>query len=140
MQNKRDKQHGFTLLEIIVVLLLISIVTATVMFSSSAVENTDVYTAADRLKVHLRYSQIRSMNSDLIWGIVFNGTTYTLMRDISGSPVPELLPGENNSTVNLPGNVTGTVSFDSWGSPSGLSTISLGLTAITITPDTGFIE
>jgi hypothetical protein len=82
---------------------------------------------------------MRAMNSDVIWGIQFSGGNYSLIRDMSGTPLTERLPGEINSTVSLPSAVTGSVQFDTWGRPSGLNTIGIGSSTITITPDTGFI-
>lgn len=132
----RDK--GFTLIEIIAVLLLIGVVSA-VLLSGGLGSDANENTAADVLKSHLRYAQSRSMNGDMSWGIQFNGGSYSLIRDVTGLPVTVTLPGESQTTITLPSTATGTVSFDSWGKPSGPASITLVSRTITITPDTGFI-
>lgn len=131
-------ERGFTLVEILAVFLVIAVVAASVLFRQST-GSADLISSADRLKTHLRYAQSRSMNSDVIWGIVFSGGTYSLTRDITGTLATEPLPGEGTDTVSLPVSVTGTVSFDSWGRPAGLSTIDIGGVNVIITPETGFI-
>lgn len=137
-ENNRLGEKGFTLVEMIAVLVLLGVVSALLVFRSSS-DQTDVSASADKLKVHLRYAQMRAMNSDVTWGIQFNGGSYSLIRDMTGTPVTERLPGEINSSVSLPSAVTGSVQFDTWGRPSGLNTIGIGVITITITPDTGFI-
>jgi MSHA pilin protein MshC len=131
-------EKGFTMIEIIAVLVLLGVVSALLIFRSSS-DQTDESSSADKLKVHLRYAQMRSMNSDVVWGVQFNGGSYSLMQNMTGTPVAETLPGEINSSVSLPTVVTGSVQFDTWGRPTGMNTIGLGSVTITITPDTGFI-
>ena len=133
-----NRDHGFTLIEVIAVLFLLAVVTS-VLLAGGLGGGTDENAAADVLKTHLRYAQSRSMNSDVSWGIRFDGASYTLIRDVGGIYETVRLPGMSGQNVDFPGEVTGIVSFDSWGRPSGLSAISLGGRTITITPDTGFI-
>ncbi|MBU1172922.1 MAG: prepilin-type N-terminal cleavage/methylation domain-containing protein [Proteobacteria bacterium] len=129
---------GFTLIEIVAVLVVLGVVSA-ILVAGNLGSDTERRASADMLKVHLRYAQSRSMNGDLPWGVRFDGSSYTLVRDISGTPSDVLFPGENSLSMDLPDLVAGTVGFDTWGRPSGLSTISLGSQVVTITPDTGFI-
>lgn len=136
--KKRLGEKGFTMVEIIAVLVLLGVVSALLVFRSSS-DQTDVSASADKLKVNLRYAQMRAMNSDVAWGIQFNGGSYSLIRDMTGTPVTERLPGEITSSVSFSSAVTGSVQFDAWGRPSGLNTINIGAITITITPDTGFI-
>jgi prepilin-type N-terminal cleavage/methylation domain-containing protein len=130
--------NGFTLIEIITVLLILGVIAVSLIsvFSERSLEES---VSADTLKTHLRYAQSRAMNSDVNWEIRFDGTTYTLLRDTGGTPQAEQLPGESRLKVSLPVAVTGRVAFDTWGRPSGLTTIVLGDRTLTITPDTGFI-
>lgn len=133
-----NREKGFTLVEILAVLLLLGVVSAALL--SGGLGNTaDESARADVLKTHLRYAQGRAMNSDVPWRLQFNGGSYTLVRDPSGIADSVVLPGESQANVDLPSSVTGDVTFDTWGKPSGLSSISLGSRTITITPDTGFI-
>lgn len=134
-----NRDSGFTLVEIIAVLLLLGIVAAMVVAGGLGLGDTEEGAAADVLKTHLRYAQSRAMNGDQAWGILFTGSGYSLIRDPSGTPEPVRLPGESALTVRLPAPVSGSVNFDTWGRPSGLLSISLGGRTITITPDTGFV-
>ena len=133
-----NNEKGFTLVEIITVLILLGVVSA-VLISGNLTGDTDLSASADKLKVHLRYAQMRAMNSDVAWGIKFDGGTYSLISDIGGTPGVETLPGESDKTLELPSAVIGTVGFDTWGRPSGPASIGLGSVTIIITPDTGFI-
>ncbi|GAB6094420.1 hypothetical protein JCM14469_06720 [Desulfatiferula olefinivorans] len=134
-----NRDGGFTLVEIIAVLLLMGIVAALVVAGGLGLGDTDEGAAADVLKTHLRYAQSRAMNGDRAFGIVFSGGGYSLVRDPAGTAVPVRLPGESALTVPLPAAVSGSVTFDTWGRPSGMTSISLGGRIVTITPDTGFV-
>ncbi len=138
--NAEDKLHdkGFTTVEIIAVLLVLGVISA-VLVSRYSTDSVDDSASADKLKAHLRYTQMRSMNADVIWGVRFGGRSYTLVRDMTGAQTVQTFPGEAETTVSLPASVSGSVQFDSWGRPSGLETIPLGTVTVTITPDTGFI-
>ena len=139
--------HGFTIIEVITVLVLICIISALVL---SRVLSTNVHSLSsevETLKTHLRYAQARAMSDEFSWKIDFTGNSYTLSR----GDTPFILPNENSSTHTLTNGVpitTGagsTLTFDTWGSP-GEITITLTLSSggsppsiITITKNTGFI-
>lgn len=129
---------GFTLIEIVAVLLLLGVVSA-VLVAGGLKSDAGERTATEVLKSHLRYAQSRSMNGDVSWGVQFGGGTYSLVRDVGGVPQTVAFPGENRLNLPIPSTAAGSVSFDTWGKPSGLSSITLGGQVITITPDTGFI-
>ncbi len=147
--------HGFTLIELISALLIMGIVAAVVV-SRVGTSNNEVIAQIEVVKSHLRYAQSRAMNSDLVWGIRFNGSSYWLFKDgdISNKVT---FPAEDSDTVTLPSGMsvgTEIVSLDSWGKPytdaagtslqSGDRTIvflpSLTNHAIIITKNTGFIQ
>lgn len=139
-------QSGFTMIEIIAVLILLSIVAA---IATSHIGDTrvDVVGATEVLKGHLRYSQVKAMNSATPWGINFNSGSYVLEQNGSASATP--LPGKGNSTLTLPAGVTVSstidpLNFDQWGSPGAVTatvTVTDGTNTrtITITKNTGFI-
>lgn len=140
-------QGGFTLFEIIMVLLLLGVVTyfaATRLFSDDA--PTQV-AELELVKSHLRYAQARAMNSESSWGIRFaTSTRYWLFKEPSDSAVIRLPGVESADGVMDLGSIQVTppsgnkITFDSFGSP-GTATIVLSTTAgnITVTKTTGFI-
>ncbi|MCK5193579.1 MAG: hypothetical protein KAQ71_07200, partial [Desulfobulbaceae bacterium] len=100
------------------------------------------------IKAHLRYAQARAMGSDVIWGIEFTGSTYSLFKNGNTSDTVTMI-GEDSDTLNLPSGISasGIVSFDSWGKPyndaSGQTVHpggQIGGLSINITQNTGFIE
>ena len=124
-------QQGATLLEIIVVMIVIGIVTAAVIDRVTDTK-TELYSWGDRVKVHLRYAQMRAMNSDRVWGVNFSqsGSTaqYFLFEDRNRDksidiPTEQVrLPGENDLVLTLPTEIQltaglGSLSFDNWGRP-----------------------
>jgi len=129
MKHFRKNNRGFTMIEIIAVLLVISIIGAAAMISGGySTSDYDLTSQADVLESQLRYAQARAMNTDIVWGIDFSSTTtYSLFKYTGGSNVPVDLPGEASSTVVFQdgnGNPTGMtvtgeiiVSFDSRGKP-----------------------
>lgn len=145
--------QGFSLIEIIVVLILMGILTAVAvprMMDNSVDERAD----ADKLKVHLRYAQMQALNSDKSWGIQASGGSYFLYHD-GNTDNKAAFPAENSDQVSFNTSVSPsfTISFDGWGRPytdtdsdpevntpfSSTRTISIGSESISITPETGFI-
>ncbi len=155
----RCDPRGFTMLEVICVLLVIGIISAIAVTRFSS---TSVYSAASEaeiLKNYLRYAQFRALSdgdttfgsNPATWGISFagDGKSYTLLRN--GSEAPSNLPNESSKTHSLPGDISitsgagTTVTYDVWGSPGGSDIdISIGdgsspPQGIHIGKETGFI-
>lgn len=157
-------QHGFTVIELVIVLILLSIF-ATVAAGRFGTIDTGLITETDILKSNLRYAQIKAMNDTVTWGIhISSSTTYTLYRNGIKAVNPFYLPAEDNNNPAsdplvhaLTGNVTittgvgTTISFNDWGIPvdgSGVPlpadvtiTLSDGTQtgSITVKQNTGFI-
>jgi MSHA pilin protein MshC len=113
---------GFTFLEILAALLIIGILSAVAIEHTQDFE-ADVAGAAEVVKGHLHYAQIKAINSDVKWGLNFSGNSYVLQD-------------ENGVTANLPGDLpqgitysasTNPVMFDLDGSP-GASQITITMT------------
>ncbi len=158
MQNKKQTGYstnrGFTLLEMITVLIILGII-AVVAVAKYRDTGADDLAAANTLKAHLRYAQLRAMGDIVPWGIEIEADRYTLKKvDENGvfENAPVNLPGENSQTkddleVSLSPE---TIIFSAArGQPidsdenliSGNQIIDVGSTqTITITPETGFIE
>jgi prepilin-type N-terminal cleavage/methylation domain-containing protein len=138
LRQGHNHQRGFTLIEIVVVLIIMAIFIATVAipYTSLKFVTTDLDLPNEReiLKSSLCFAQIKALNDAVdnnTWGISFTsgGSSYTLVYN-GGTPTPPVnLPGECGSnplvcistpTHNLPSGMTitgSTVSFNKWGSP-----------------------
>jgi prepilin-type N-terminal cleavage/methylation domain-containing protein len=139
---------GFTMLELLVVLLLIGVLSAVVVSRYPSIARYDLVSETETLKGHLRYAQLRAISGLATWGIQLANTHYTLVRN--GATAPFSLPGENSPVRNLPAGISisagsGTlISFDSWGSP-GAANLSVTLNSsaeartIVVGRNTGFI-
>ncbi len=128
---------GFTLLEILSVLALIAVFTVLAIVQHAT---SDATLVAQRhvLASHIRYAQMRAMNTDTNWGLFynFNGADpadcyYLLYRGTNTADIAQL-PGESRDRVYTGSmgiriaSATGAVSpversfelrFDSWGQP-----------------------
>ena len=119
---KIREESGFTLIEILVVLIVMGIVTAFAIGRGMS-SSTGLSVQTEVLKTHLRHAQSRALNSNIPWGIRTNGTgnSYWLFQYQDPAVVTVQLPGESSTTVNLASNgitmTVGTYSFDSRGIP-----------------------
>lgn len=119
-------QGGFTMLEIISALVIIAIIAAVAVSRTSSISQSKLRADAETLKVHLRYAQLRALNStERVWGIDFSSGSYRLFYSVesdAGANVHYVsFPGGDGSTVELQ-NTTMTfddidLSFDTWGKP-----------------------
>jgi len=155
--------HGFTLIEIIAVLVLMSIIAASVLVRGMDTDQIDLMAQVAKIRNHIRYAQAMAMKrSDTNWGIKCDGNAYWFFEgtDPDDSANQLLLPGEKNSQILLADiDVTMdgfTLLFDGYGIPykDNLSTkvdnssnslaitISAGSGSVTlsITPETGLIQ
>ena len=148
------RQNGFTLVEVLAVLVIVSVLAA---FAVSRINfDTNLRAEVDKMKSQLRYVQQIALcgNNTYTWRITVNANSYTFTRcDVNGvncvtMPLPGATGGAPN-TVNLPASITvtagiGAINFDQWGSP-GNNSINIRLTdggtsrGITVTKNTGFI-
>ena len=150
-QNRFTCSQGFTLIEVVAVLIVISILAA---FAAARVGNitdtADNSSAAGTLRSHLRYAQIRALNTQGVWGVNFTGTSYSLYSWDGAAATAVAFPGEENTSVSLPDGVsiTAVISFDEWGRPhntqgatgnSVSANFSIGGETVTVTQETGYI-
>jgi prepilin-type N-terminal cleavage/methylation domain-containing protein len=155
-------QRGFTLIEIVVVLVLISIIAATVFTRSITTDQVNFGAQTEKIKSHIRYAQSMAMKRSEIWGISCASDEYWLFNgaDPDNGPNQEILPGEKAVKISLDDvNLTMgdfTVFFDRYGKPydaytdeSSNNPLSSDLTItvsgsqsrnLTITPETGLIR
>ncbi len=158
MQSTFYNNHGFTWLELIVVMVVIGFISA-VTVGGLMTRDTELVSRTEVIKTHLRYAQSRSLNTNTVWYLQFSSNSYSLYK--YGEDTPKRLPGGDSATVTLPGAMSMTlnpdssyVSFDNLGKPctdSGARTAqtadrtltvtdSSGSRTITITKNTGFIQ
>lgn len=114
MFSPKRYESGFTIIEIIVVLLLLGIIAATVMGRAISTERIDLAAQMDKVHNHFRYAQSMAMkNGDAVWGfkVSSDGKNYWVFRldppvaDPIGEPdLPAnkvTLPGESNPEVDM---------------------------------------
>jgi MSHA pilin protein MshC len=94
------RRSGFTLVEMVVVLLLMTIIAATVLSRAVTTTNIDLNSETDKFRNHLRFAQAEAMKrSNTVWGIKSAGTEYWLFRNTApDNPANEVkLPGVSYS-------------------------------------------
>ena len=81
------RPSGFTIVEIIVVLLLMSILAATVIGRSITTSKLDLNSATDKIRIQLRFAQSQAMKRAYetypVWGFKSSGTQYWLFRGMN---------------------------------------------------------
>jgi prepilin-type N-terminal cleavage/methylation domain-containing protein len=149
VQSRLKNNGGFTLIEVIAVLIILAIITAVAVTRSMSTQN-DLIPQADTVKTHLRFAQMKALNDDInIWSMVFTTNSYTLSCTGSNCPSSTIqIPSESSNSHSFPSDVTinpgTTVTFDRWGSPGGSDVIvnliqGSKTIAITVGANTGYI-
>lgn len=125
LHHAKMHNHGFTMIELVMVLILMAIMAAVIMYKYTSV-NADVASETEILNSSLRFAQIKALENaidDDTWGISFTsgGSSYSLVNIKNGVQTsPINLPGEYKllPTHTLPSGMTitgSTVNFDKWG-------------------------
>jgi len=100
--------HGFTILEIVVVLVLISVIAAAVFTRSITTDQINFVGQVDKIQSHIRYARSLAMkhgqadNSER-WGIFCTADYYWLFHWKQGGDegTPIKFPGEENDIITL---------------------------------------
>ena len=153
-ENTND-DHGFTMFEVIIVVVVISIVAAFVVVRGTSKTVYDLASEAEILKGHLRYAQYRAMSDIESWGLSISANGYHLLKN--KEPATDTLPNESGPSHSLPSGISITtgagtmIHFNERGSPVGDGDAILtaetqmvlsggsDTQTISITPETGFI-
>lgn len=160
-KNNKKCQHGFTLIEVIAVLVIIGIflAVAATRVTSSIQTQKDV-SEAETLKMHIRYAQLMAMGTDSetvgckgSFGISISGKEYYMFKDCDLNNKATLPNIGADKIVQVSSTITpscGTFVFDEWGAPycstgtgdmgpSVAITVTLGAVPFIIKETTGFI-
>lgn len=120
------RQRGFTLIEVVSVLVLLGIISAVVIVRGMSTTQTTLKANAETLKVHLRYAQLRALNSsERVWGVHFTGggAFRSYFADSTGTQYVASPGGEGDPVTLQDVDSIATsdggaqVSFDKWGKP-----------------------
>jgi prepilin-type N-terminal cleavage/methylation domain-containing protein len=98
----KPNDHGFTLIEIVIVMVLISIVAATVFTRSITTDELNLISRAEKIQSHIRFAQSMAMKTNDVWGINCIGNKYWLFNKNFSLKVK--LPGENSEEIDLDGS------------------------------------
>lgn len=95
--------RGFTLIEMIAVLIVLGILTAIVINRVTSASIADRVAQEGVIKNHIRFAQSAAMKQGMIWGIKCDGTDYWLFTGIAPDTVANQrpLPGESSAKINL---------------------------------------
>lgn len=148
IRRKTIGNAGFTMIEVVAVLLILGIIAAVVTIRMSDTATYDLSSQREAVKANLRLAQARAMSTSSSWGINFDSSkTYYLFQG-TGSTTPVQLLGEDTATVNLTTKKSALtitsaplrITFDAYGSP-GTTTVTIATNGgnIIVTKNTGFI-
>ena len=163
---KVGDRRGFTLIEIIAVLIVLGILAAVIISRAMSTTSSTRSAQESVVKNHIRYAQALAVKQGTIWGVKCDGTDYWLFRTIDPDTAPNqrALPGEENAKITMADKHIAmnafTVFFDAVGRPytaytnattntpvSAANPISITLDSVPagatvtfgITPETGFM-
>ncbi len=151
---------GFSIFELVVVLLLMSVLAAALASRSITTTNMDLNSATDQLRNHLRLAQADAMKrSPAVWGISYANGDYWLFSSTPSTRVN--FPGAAGDHISLPNGIgisgLTNIYFDRIGKPYTAytdpsnntqlaSTMTITVSGggdtrtITVTPETGLIR
>lgn len=158
---EQNRENGFTIIEVIAVLILISIVSFILVSRMVSSTEENIRVKADTLKGHIRYVQMRAMNTDAdksiiaacnaSFGISMSANSYFMFKNCDKN-LKVLFPGQETAEIpfgNAALSPASDVTFDHWGRPcsdlNGLTlrntdtNLTLGTESIRITKNTGFV-
>jgi prepilin-type N-terminal cleavage/methylation domain-containing protein len=100
--NARNRQ-GFTLIEIIGVLIVVGVLAAIAITRAMSTTSMGRVAQESVIKNHIRYAQALAMKQGTIWGIKCDGADYWLFNTTNpdASSNQRTLPGEENTKVAL---------------------------------------
>jgi len=125
LKQINTNNRGFTIIEIVVVLVLISIIAAATFQRSITTDQMNLTSQFDKIQNQVRYPQSMAMKQGKEWGFACDGGDYWIFTGTNKDTVLDqrLLPGQENIKISLtdlgvtvtPASFT--VIFNSYGIP-----------------------
>lgn len=138
-----ESQKGFTVLEVITILMVIGIIAAVAFSRVSSTGDYGMTEELEKVKSHLRYAQSRAIRTNSSWGINFNSSNTYFLFENSNPTTPVRIVGEDGDQVTLSYltiSSTSIITFNGFGSPgTGDVIITTSADNITVTGNTGFV-
>ena len=132
--------QGFTLIEFIAVLIVISILAVAVILNYPSAGSFNLISISEQLKRDIRYTQTLAMSLNTPYTINISATNYYISPTPPRGAVNVAMP----SGVSLSGS---SITFDASGTPSNSSIATITVTAtgegsnaLTVAPETGFVN
>lgn len=150
-------KNGFTVIEIVTVIILLGVLT-TVVVSAAPGDESELQSQIASIRAHYRYARMKALSTGDVWGVNSNGNSYVVYEvEDDGTTTNWTVPGETSAVISLAGTPASPMSsinirFDAFGEPfvvtgggtgrlAAVQDISVGGegAAIQIHPLTGFI-
>lgn len=143
------RQHGFTIMEAVAVIVIIGILSVTTM-TLFDYKSLDTTTFGDQLQAQVSYAQKVAVAQRTTVYVVIAGTSSDVCYDSGCSSKVSSPSGAANFTLTAPSGVTitagtGTFSFSALGKPSFSSTRTIttsgsGTRSFSVEPETGYVH
>ena len=133
LMNLSKQDRGFTLLEIIMMLVIIGVLVFTVASRLTNTSSLSAETAAVQVESYIRYIQAKAMSTQTPTSIAFasDGGGWYFTMEQQKYHIPK------GSSLSLSGNIT----FNSFGEPvPPIGSVTVGGVSITATPVTGKVK
>ena len=91
-----SRSAGFTMIEMVVVLILMTIIEATILGRAVTPSDTDLTSATEKIRSQIRFAQSQAMKrSDALWGVQSDsvGKQYWLFRATATATEDVVMPG-----------------------------------------------
>ncbi len=119
MLKRKKNEGGFTLIELIMVIVILGIMSAVAIPKLASVSQIDLYNAARQAKSDIRYTQDLAMSKYRQTTITFGSDSDTYTITSSGPTQTKQLPPSSKATFNAEGSGTTSLVyiFNSSGEP-----------------------
>lgn len=129
---------GFTLIELITVMMLIGIIAVTISMNIPSSSTYSLSSITEQLRRDIRYTQTLAMSLNTNYSLILSTSSYTI------SPAPP----EGAYTVAMPSGITlsaVTITFNSMGAPGSAASVTItaagvGSDTLTVSAETGFVN